>query len=226
MPLLNPLSRAPSTHIRSLARVLLSCLPTGGDRLRRLNPAIHARATVAGRLDDLFLTNLLLRGYSNLGRLRDARHLFDRMPHRNLVSWGSVISMYTQHGRDDCAISLFVAFQKASCEVPNEFLLASVLRACTQSKAVSLGEQVHGIAVKLDLDANVYVGTALINLYAKLGCMDEAMLVFHALPTGGPGAQLLGIRLSQDTLRLGVVEGYAQIGCGGVAVELFDSMGI
>uniref|UniRef100_A0A0E0EKI9 DYW domain-containing protein n=1 Tax=Oryza meridionalis TaxID=40149 RepID=A0A0E0EKI9_9ORYZ len=214
MPLLNPLSRAPSTHIRSLARVLLSCLPTGGDRLRRLNPAIHAGATVAGGLDDLFLTNLLLRGYSNLGRLRDARHLFDRMPHRNLVSWGSVISMYTQHGRDDCAISLFAAFRKASCEVPNEFLLASVLRACTQSKAVSLGEQVHGIAVKLDLDANVYVGTALINLYAKLGCMDEAMLVFHALPVRTP--------VTWNT----VITGYAQIGCGGVALELFDRMGI
>ncbi|KAF0926007.1 hypothetical protein E2562_020691 [Oryza meyeriana var. granulata] len=216
MSLLKPLCRAPSslsTHIRSLAQILLSCL-TGRDRLRRVNPAIHARAVVAGGLDDLFLTNLLLRGYSKLGHLRDAHHLFDRMSERNLVSWGSAISMYTQHGRDDCAISLFIAFQKTSCEVPNEFLLASVLRACTQSKAVSFGEQVHGIAIKLDLDANVYVGTALINLYAKLGCMDEAMLVFHALPARSP--------VTWNT----VITGYAQIGCGEVALELFERMGI
>ncbi|KAF0895932.1 hypothetical protein E2562_017574 [Oryza meyeriana var. granulata] len=88
MSLLKPLCRAPSslsTHIRSLAQILLSCI-TGRDRLRRVNLAIHARAVVAGGLDDLFLTNLLLRGYSKLGHLHDARHLFDRMSEQNLVS--------------------------------------------------------------------------------------------------------------------------------------------
>ncbi|XP_006659345.1 pentatricopeptide repeat-containing protein At4g39530 [Oryza brachyantha] len=218
MSFLKPLFRAPSSlstriHSHSLAQVLLSCL-AGGDRPPRVVPAIHARATVAGCLDDLFLANLLLRGYSKLGHLHDARHLFDRMHHRNLVSWGSAISMYTQHGGDGCAVSLFAAFWKASCEVPNEFLLASVLRACTQSKAVLFGEQVHGIGVKLNLDANVYVGTALINFYAKLGRMDEAMLMFHALPVKSP--------VTWNT----VITGYVQIGCGGVALELFDMMGI
>ncbi|KAF0903620.1 hypothetical protein E2562_028180 [Oryza meyeriana var. granulata] len=89
MSLLKPLCHAPSslsTHIRSLAQILLSCL-TNRDHLRRVNPAIHARAVVAGGLDNLFLTNLLLRGYSKLGHLRDAQigcgevalELFDRM---------------------------------------------------------------------------------------------------------------------------------------------------
>jgi pentatricopeptide repeat protein len=136
------------------------------------------------------------------------------MPHRNLVSWGSAISMYAQQGREDDAIELFAAFRRASGEAPNEFLLASVLKACAQSRAVSFGEQVHGDAVKLGMDGNVYVGTALINLYAKAGCIDAAMLVFDALPVKNP------------VTWTAVVAGYSQIGQSGVALDLFAKMGL
>ncbi|KAL6839299.1 hypothetical protein ACP4OV_030971 [Aristida adscensionis] len=205
-------SVAQSGPTRSLAQILLSCL--AGDRLRRLLPVAHARAVVSGGLGDLLLANLLLRGYSKLGLLHDARRLFDGMLHRNLVSWSSAISMYAQHGGDDEALVLFAAFRKSSDEVPNEFLLAGVLRACTQSRAVPFGEQVHGIATKLGLNVNVYVGTALINLYAKAGCMDAAIRVFDALPAKNP------------VTWTAVITGYSQIGQGTVALELFQNMGV
>ncbi|KAF8646877.1 hypothetical protein HU200_065683 [Digitaria exilis] len=209
------MSRAPSSvaYSRGLAQVLLSCL--AGDRLRRFLPAAHARAIVSEGLGDLFLANLLLRGYSKVGLLQDARRLFDGMLHRNLVSWSSAISMYAQHGGGEYqALVLFAAFRKSSDEVPNEFLLASVLRACTQSRAVPLGEQVHGAALKLGLDVNLYVGTALVNLYAKVACMDAAMRVFHALPAKNP------------VTWTAVITGYSQIGQGGVALNLFRKMEI
>ncbi|KAL6839282.1 hypothetical protein ACP4OV_030954 [Aristida adscensionis] len=136
------------------------------------------------------------------------------MLRRNLVSWSSAISMYAQHGGDDEALVLFAAFRKSSDEVPNEFLLAGVLRACTQSRAVPFGEQVQGIATKLGLNVNVYVGTALINLYAKGGCMDAAIRVFDALPAKNP------------VTWTAVITGYSQIGRGTVALELFQNMGV
>ncbi|XP_062232457.1 pentatricopeptide repeat-containing protein At4g39530-like [Phragmites australis] len=217
MKFVRPLSRAASSvayssQTRSLAQILLSCL--ADDRLRRLLPPAHARAVVSDGISDLFLTNLLLRGYSKLGLLHDARRLFDGMPHRNLVSWSSAISMYAQRGGDDEAIILFAAFRKASDEVPNEFLLAGVLRACAQSRAVPFGAQVHGIAVKLGLPVNVYVGTALINLYAKVGSMDAAMGVFDALPAKNP------------VTWTAVITGHSHIGQGGIALELFQKMGV
>ncbi|CAN6347069.1 unnamed protein product [Urochloa humidicola] len=216
MNLVRPLSRAPSVAYscpeRSLAQTLLSCL--AGDCLRRLLPAAHARAVVSEGLCDPFLANLLLRGYSKLGLLHDARRLFDGMLHRNLVSWSSAISMYAQHGGDEQALVLFAAFRRSFDEVPNEFLLASVLRACTQSRDVHFGEQVHGTALKLGLDVNIYVGTALINMYAKVACMDAAMRVFHALPAKNP------------VTWTAVITGYSQIGEGGLALDLFQKMGV
>ncbi|CAO2167873.1 unnamed protein product [Urochloa humidicola] len=217
MNLVRPLSPAPSSvayscQVRSLAQTVLSCL--AGDRLRRLLPAAHARAVVSEGLRDLFLANLLLRGYSKLGLLHDARRLFDGMLHRNLVSWSSAISMYAQHGGDEQAPVLFAAFRKSFDEVPNEFFLASVLRACTQSRAVHFGEQVHVTALKLGLDVNIYVGTALINLYAKVACMDAAMRAFHALPAKNP------------VTWTAVITGYSQIGQGGLALDSFQKMGV
>ncbi|TVU37045.1 hypothetical protein EJB05_19012, partial [Eragrostis curvula] len=217
MTLVRPLSSVASSvayysATQSLARTLLACL--AGDRLRRLLPAAHARAVISDGLGDLFLTNLLLRGYSKSGLLEDARRLFDGMPHRNLVSWSSAISMYAQSGCDDEAVVLFASFWKASQEVPNEFLIAGVLRACTQSRALPFGKQVHGIAVKLGLPLNVYVGTALINLYAKSGCMDAAMQLFHALPQ------------KNSVTWTAVITGNSQTGQGGVALELFQKMGL
>lgn len=123
--------------------------------------------------------------------------------------------MHAQHGCEEDAVALFAAFQRASGgEAPNEFLLASALRACAQSRAVSFGQQVHGVAVRIGLDGNVYVGTALINLYAKVGCIDAAMLVFDALPVKNP------------VTWTAVITGYSQIGQGGVALELFGKMGL
>ncbi|CAL4893266.1 unnamed protein product [Urochloa decumbens] len=217
MNLVRPLSRAASSvtyscPARSLAQTLLSCL--AGDRLRHLLPAAHARAVVSEGLCDLFLANLLLRGYSKLGLIHDARRLFDGMLHRNLVSWSSAISMYAQHGGDEQALVLFAAFRRSFDEVPNEFLLASVLRACTQSRAVHFGEQVHDTALKLGLDVNIYVGTALINLYAKVACMDAAIRVFHTLPAKSP------------VTWTAVIAGYSQIGEGGLALDLFQKMGV
>ncbi|KAK3163141.1 hypothetical protein QOZ80_1BG0098140 [Eleusine coracana subsp. coracana] len=198
---------------KPVAEFLLSSL-AAGDRLRRLLPAAHARAVVSDGLRDLFLANLLLRGYSKLGLVHHARRLFDGMPHRNLVSWSSAISMYAQRGADDQAVSIFASFRKASDEPPNEFLLAGVLRACTQSRAFYFGDQVHGVALKLALTFNVYVGSALINLYAKSGSMDAAMRLFDALPVKNP------------VTWTAVISGYSQTGQGQLALELFQKMGL
>lgn len=129
------------------------------------------------------------------------------------MSWSSAISMYAQHGADGQALALFAAFRRSSDEAPNEFLLASVMRACMQSRAVPFGEQVHGNAVKLGLDVNLYVGTALVNLYAKVSCMDAAMRVFHALPAKNP------------VTWTAVITGYSRIGHGRLALDLFQKMG-
>ncbi|XP_024163784.1 pentatricopeptide repeat-containing protein At1g71420 [Rosa chinensis] len=51
--------------------------------------------------------------------------------------------------------------------LPNEFAFASVLSSCVDSDG-GHGRQVHGLALKMSLDACVYVANALITMYSKL----------------------------------------------------------
>ncbi|XP_073008377.1 pentatricopeptide repeat-containing protein At4g39530 [Typha latifolia] len=201
-----------NTHSKAqaLTHLLQSCITDQTHHLH-LRP-IHAQSIVSGLYPDLFLSNLFLNGYSKFGRLRSARQLFDRMPRRNLISWSSMISMYAQHGREEEALSLFSCFRMVSLDMPNEFILASVLRACVQSKAVRPAIQVHNLAIKLGFDIDVYVGTSLINLYAKIGCMDEATLIFDALP------------IRNSVTWTAVITGYSQIGKSDVSLQLFNLM--
>jgi pentatricopeptide repeat protein len=52
---------------------------------------------------------ILLSGYACLGRVRDARRVFDEMPARNVVAWDAMISCYVKNGDISLAHRLFDA---------------------------------------------------------------------------------------------------------------------
>ncbi|KAM2620510.1 hypothetical protein TB1_036534 [Malus domestica] len=64
----------------------------------------------------------------------------------------------------------------------SEFTVSSVLCACAAKCAVFECKQLHAFAVKLAMNLNVYVGTALLDVYAKSGLIKDASSVFESLP--------------------------------------------
>ncbi|KAM1644019.1 hypothetical protein FF1_005446 [Malus domestica] len=66
---------------------------------------------------------------------------------------------------------------------PNQFTLSSLLRASGAASDDNHGRQLHTYCFKYGLDSNVYMGTALVDMYARCGHMDESQLVFDALDT-------------------------------------------
>ncbi|XP_004290250.1 PREDICTED: pentatricopeptide repeat-containing protein At1g71420-like [Fragaria vesca subsp. vesca] len=118
---------------------------------------------------DLFVSNHLINIYSKFGCLDHARHLFDEMPTRNLVTWTALISGFAQRGLADNCFRLFAAMLPH--HLPNEFTFASVLSSCAAAETVR-GRQVHALALKMSLDACTYVANALITMYCKGGVCD------------------------------------------------------
>lgn len=130
----------------------------------------------------LFLTNHLINMYAKCGDLARARSLFDEMSSRNHVSWTALISGHAQHGRGDDCFLIFAAM--LSHLRPNEFAFASVLSSCVDSgSGKQRGKQVHALALKISIDASVYVANALISMYSKArGCgAEEAWTVFRTM---------------------------------------------
>ncbi|KAF8377228.1 hypothetical protein HHK36_030602 [Tetracentron sinense] len=173
---------------------------------------IHGQIVVSGFQSEIFLLNIILNSYSKSSCLYDARALFDRMAQRNLITWSSMISMYTQHGDGDEALMLFSEFRRSSSKNPNEFILASALRACTQLGSVDRATQVHDFVIKAGFDQDVYVGTSLIDFYSKNGDIEEARSVFDDL----------SVRTAVTWTT--IITGYTQSGKSEVSLQLFIQM--
>ncbi|MBA0693319.1 hypothetical protein Goari_010809 [Gossypium aridum] len=171
---------------------------------------IQAQIVVSGYQSDTFLINILLNLYSRYDKLGDASKLFDEMPKKNLVSWSTMVSMYTRHGYIEKALALFLEFRRNCCKGPNEYILASVIRACMQmGDGGELGVQIHDFVFKCGFDQDVYVGTCLVDFYMKSGCIDEARLVFD------------GLKGKNAVTWTTMITGYVKSGKAEVALQLF-----
>ncbi|VAH72760.1 unnamed protein product [Triticum turgidum subsp. durum] len=115
---------------------------------------------------------------ASLGRLDDARALLKRMPAPSMVAWNAVISSYAQQSGIKHEVFGLYKDMKRQGLWPSRSTFASMLSAAANMKASIEGRQFHASSVRHGLDANVFVGSSLINLYAKCGCISEAKSVF------------------------------------------------
>ncbi|KAA8517025.1 hypothetical protein F0562_017157 [Nyssa sinensis] len=130
------------------------------------------------------------------------------MPERNVVSWTAMISAYSQRGYASEALNLFVQMLRSGTE-PNEFTFATVLTSCTGAFGFDNGRQIHSLIIKSRLESHIYVGSSLLDMYAKAGKIHEAREVFEGLP-------------ERDVVSCtAIISGYAQLGLDEKALELF-----
>lgn len=170
---------------------------------------IHLNMLQNGFKPNAYLETKLVIMYVKGGNLVAARQVFDKMPKRNLVAWTSLIAGYAQFGQDQEALNVFSEMQRAGME-PNEYTLSSVLKACAGIEALQQGEQLHARTIKADLESDVVLGNALIDMYAKCGRMEDACQVF-------------GKMSRRDVVSFtGMIAGYAKHGSIANAREVFD----
>lgn len=128
--------------------------------------------------------NSMISGYLKCGAVEKARSLFDSMPKKDIVSWSAMISGYTQLDRFSEALAMF---QEMLLEdiIPDETTLVSVISACTHLTALDQGKWIHAFIKKNRLRVNVILGTTLVDMYMKFGCVDNALEVFYGMEEKG-----------------------------------------
>ncbi|XP_066345288.1 pentatricopeptide repeat-containing protein At1g08070, chloroplastic-like [Miscanthus floridulus] len=172
---------------------------------------------VAGYVDEKGLVrsrNLmtaLIDMYAKCGELGKARRLFDGMRSRDVVAWSAMISGYTQADQCREALALFSEMQLAGVE-PNNVTMVSVLSACAVLGALETGTWVHSYITRKRLPLTIILGTALVDFYAKCGCIDEAVEAFESMP------------VKNSWTWTALIKGMATNGRGREALELFSSM--
>ncbi|CAK9160732.1 unnamed protein product [Ilex paraguariensis] len=84
---------------------------------------------------------------------------------------------YVQNGFSGEAISLFNAMKDRGFN-PDKITLIGILSACASMGALDFGRWVDAYASEIGLQHDIYVATALIDMYAKCGSVDSAFRVF------------------------------------------------
>ncbi|TMW95206.1 hypothetical protein EJD97_009253 [Solanum chilense] len=173
--------------------------------------SIHCNAIQLGFTSDVYTNTALVYMYGICGQPDDAHQLFDEIPDRNVVTWNSLITSYTHNRMFREAIDVFREML-ASGVTPVEVTMVGVLSACSHLGALGQGKWIHDYIVKNRLRVNVYVGTALIDMYAKCGDIDEAKKVFETM--GVKNIYTWNVLISA----------YAMNGQGESALQTFDRM--
>ncbi|XP_010519087.1 PREDICTED: pentatricopeptide repeat-containing protein At5g65570 isoform X2 [Tarenaya hassleriana] len=146
------------------------------------------------------------------GEIGYARQLFDEMPVRHIVTWNSMIASCIKHGRNKEAVTMYNLMVMEGIS-PDEYTLSSVCKAFSELGLNREGRRCHSLAVILGLEvSNVFVGSALVDMYVKFGKTSEAKLVLNRM------------KEKDVVLFTALIVGCSQNGEDLEAVNLFKSM--
>ncbi|EPS72127.1 hypothetical protein M569_02628, partial [Genlisea aurea] len=147
------------------------CVPLSGGM-------IHCYAVKKGLDSGLFVGNGLVTYYSRCDDLVSARALFDEMVERDLVSWNSMLSGYSQGGYYEDCKELYRSLLGMNQIRPDGVTAVCILHACAESMDLLLGMEVHQLVIDNGIEMDLPLCNSLLALYAKCGSLDYAEQIF------------------------------------------------
>jgi pentatricopeptide repeat protein len=197
---------------------------------------------MSGACDAIASANRLIGRHLRAGRLDAAREVFDGMPRRDVVSWNSLMAAHARSGAHGSAAAAFVEMRRRGFRADHASF-STALSACARMEALELGRCVHGLATKTGASRNVFVGAALITMYANCGlfsCLERVVEAVDSPNVALWNALISGLVMNhrvEDARRVfdqmternvvswtAMIQGYVRMHELGWAFELFNLM--
>lgn len=176
-----------------------------------LGKQIHVHAIKNSLEDDDIVGTRLVEMYVENRCLENAELAFRRLTHRDLFAWTVIIIGYKKIGQAEKAVRCLNQMQQEGLK-PNEFTFAGCLSACSVMATLENGRQIHSMVFKGGYMSDLFVSSAVVHMYMKCGCMEDAEAIFEGL-------------ISRDTtLWNTIIYGYSQHGQGKKALEAYAKM--
>ncbi|KAJ6399050.1 hypothetical protein OIU77_019740 [Salix suchowensis] len=141
---------------------------------------VHAEALKLGLHSNVYVGSSLVSMYAKCGKMEAAKKVFNTVDEQNVVLWNAMLGGYVQNGHAYEVIELF--FNMKSCGFyPDDFTYSSILSACACLKYLDLGRQLHSFIIKNKFASNLFVGNALVDMYAKSGALEDARQQFELI---------------------------------------------
>ncbi|GAB4857169.1 hypothetical protein Ancab_015079 [Ancistrocladus abbreviatus] len=172
---------------------------------------VHQITSASGLESDVLVSNSLLKMYINCDGVKDAREAFDRMLLRDAISWTEMVRGYVRKGGFNEGIKLFRKMVLEGIR-PDATAISSILPACARMTARKQGKEIHGYLIRNQIEMNVTLQNALMDMYVKSGFIECASKTFAGM-------------MNKDAISWTIMmHGYSLHGQGARAVELFHEM--
>ncbi|CAN7004709.1 unnamed protein product [Brassica rapa subsp. trilocularis] len=158
--------------------------------------------------DVITLSNVLINSYSKCCFVELARKVFDGMRERSLVSWNTMIGLYTRNKMESEALNMFSEMRKEGVEF-SEFTISSVLSACAgyvQNKRYEEALLLYRRGQRMSLEKNQFTLSSVICACSNLAALIEGKQMHAVIHKTGYASNVF--------VASSVVDMYAK--CGGL----------
>ncbi|KAJ0963760.1 hypothetical protein J5N97_028882 [Dioscorea zingiberensis] len=169
----------------SMCSLLSACSQAGDLTVGRWLHNHFIKATTFHNNENYLLkvNTALIDMYGKCGRVDNALTLFERMPHRSIVSWNAMLSGLSMQGMGLQVLQLFSRMVTEGKQQPDDITIVSVLSACSRSGLVEQGRKffqqlipIHKITPKMEHFA------CMVDLLGRAGCLEEAESLIREMP--------------------------------------------
>lgn len=154
---------------------VLSACASPADRAK--GEVIHTSIRERGFESDIIVKTALINMYSKCGCLDVAWRMFNEVSQRDVVTWTVIIAAFALHGSHEDALRLFEQMLQEDVK-PNKVTFVTILDSCSNYAALADGKRIHKEIVDSALESDITVGTALMNMYVKCGCLHDVERTF------------------------------------------------
>lgn len=172
---------------------------------------VHGHMLRSGNDQIIFLVTKLINSYTMSGKMQNARRVFDKIRKRDSFLWNVMIRGYANNGLCEEAIALYYEMISAGVQ-PDKFTFPFVLKACAGLSDLQEGQKIYRHIANSELQSDLFVATALADMYFKCGRLDIAREVFDKISERNV--------VSWNVM----INGYAQNGDAIAALALFTQM--
>jgi pentatricopeptide repeat protein len=162
-------------------------------------------------VQSVFCSTALLVGCMNEGMYSDAEAIFEGME-KDVVAYNAMVEGYSKtEEKAEGSLEVYKAMQRAGFR-PTVSTFVSVLGACSLLSSPELGEQVHCQAIKSSLFRDIKTGSALVDMYAKCGRVEDGRRVFDHMSE------------RNVVTWTSMIDGYGKNGLSEEALQVFGEM--
>uniref|UniRef100_A0A0E0JUG4 DYW domain-containing protein n=1 Tax=Oryza punctata TaxID=4537 RepID=A0A0E0JUG4_ORYPU len=155
--------------------------------------------------------NTLITGLLRCKMVEDAKGLFELMMERDSITWTTMVTGLTQNGLQSEALDVFRRMRAEGVGI-DQYTFGSILTACGALAALEEGKQIHAYITRTWYEDNVFVGSALVDMYSKCRSIRLAEAVFRRMTCRNI--------ISWTAM----IVGYGQNACSEEAVRAFSEM--